>query len=149
MKKYTIETAVGVFVLAGLLCVTYLTVKLGKMEILGGDHYPVLARFADVTGLGEGAYVEMAGVRVGKVAAIGLDPHDNAAIVKMLIQNGVRLTDDAIVSVKTSGLIGDKYVKISPGGSDVVVAPGGMLLETESAVDLTDLIGKYVFGGVK
>ncbi|NMC48127.1 MAG: outer membrane lipid asymmetry maintenance protein MlaD [Desulfovibrio sp.] len=149
MKKYTIETAVGIFVFIGLLCVTYLTVKLGKMEVFGDDHYPVLARFTDVTGLGEGAYVEMAGVRVGKVGSIGLDPKDNTAVVKLLIQNGVRLTDDAIVSVKTSGLIGDKYIKISPGGSEVVVAPGGMLLETESAVDLTDLIGKYVFGGVK
>ncbi|MDQ7832081.1 MAG: outer membrane lipid asymmetry maintenance protein MlaD [Desulfovibrionaceae bacterium] len=149
MKKYSIETAVGVFVLAGLLCVAYLTVKLGKMEIFGGDTYTVYARFNDVTGLGNGAFVEMAGVRVGKVSSIGLHPEDNTAVVELRIQNDVRLTDDAIASIKTSGLIGDKYVKISPGGSGVMVNPGGMLLETESSVDLTDLIGKYVFGGVK
>jgi phospholipid/cholesterol/gamma-HCH transport system substrate-binding protein len=149
MKKYSIETAVGVFVLAGLLCVAYLTVKLGKMEIFGGDTYTVYARFNDVTGLGNGAFVEMAGVRVGKVSSIGLHPEDNTAVVEFRIQNDVRLTDDAIASIKTSGLIGDKYVKISPGGSGVIVNPGGMLLETESSVDLTDLIGKYVFGGVK
>jgi phospholipid/cholesterol/gamma-HCH transport system substrate-binding protein len=149
MKKYTIETAVGIFVLAGLLCVTYLTVKLGKMEIFGGDDYHVYARFNDVTGLGTGAFVEMAGVRVGKVASIGLAPDDNIAVVELRIQKDVRLTDDAIVSIKTSGLIGDKYVKISPGGSGIFVQPGGMLVETESSVDLTDLIGKYVFGGVK
>jgi len=149
MKKYSIETAVGLFVLAGLLCVTYLTVKLGKMELFGGDAYQVYAKFSDVTGLGGGAFVEMAGVRVGKVASIGLDPADSTAVVEMRIDNGVRLTDDAIVSIKTSGLIGDKYVKVSPGGSGVYVQPGGMLLETEASVDLTDLIGKYVFGGVK
>ena len=149
MKKYSIETAVGVFVLAGLLCVTYLTVKLGKMELFGSDTYQVFARFTDVTGLGDGAFVEMAGVRVGKVASIGLNAADNTAVVEMRIDNAVRLTDDAIVSIKTSGLIGDKYVKISPGGSGVFVPPGGMLVETEASVDLTDLIGKYVFGGVK
>ena len=149
MKKYTVETAVGVFVLVGLLCVTYLTVKLGKMELFGGDDYHVYARFNDVTGLGTGAFVEMAGVRVGKVASIRLDPGDHAAVVELRIQNGIKLTDDAIVSIKTSGLIGDKYVKISPGGSGVFVGPGDMLVETESSVDLTDLIGKYVFGGVK
>lgn len=143
------ETAVGLFVLAGLVCVTYLTVKLGKMELFGGDTYQVNARFTDVTGLGAGAFVEMAGVRIGKVSGIRLDPADNAAVVELRIDNGVRLTDDAIVSIKTSGLIGDKYVKISPGGSGVYVQAGGMLLETEASVDLTDLIGKYVFGGVK
>ena len=149
MKKYAMETTVGIFVLAGLLCVAYLTVKLGKLEVIGGNDYPVVARFKDVTGLKSGAYVEMAGVRIGRVAAIALDPKDNTALVTLNVQNGVHLTDDAIASIKTSGLIGDKYVKISPGGSDQTLGPGGMLMDTESSVDLGDLIGKYVFGGVK
>lgn len=149
MKTYSMETLVGLFVLIGLLCVGYLTIKLGKLDIGGGDTYAVSARFRDVTGLRDGAYVEMAGVRVGKVEAIALDSRDNAAVVTLRIQNGVVLTDDTIVSIKTSGLIGDKFVKISPGGSDVIVGPGGALVETESSVDLGDLIGKYVFGGVK
>ncbi len=149
MKKYALETTVGIFVLAGLLCVAYLTVKLGKLEVLGGDTYPIQARFKDVTGLKNGAYVEMAGVRIGRVSAISLDPGGNAAVVTIAVQNGVRLTDDSIASIKTSGLIGDKFVKISPGGSEDILKAGGMITETESSVDLGDLIGKYVFGGVK
>lgn len=149
MKKYTMETTVGVFVLAGLLCVAYLTIKLGKLEVIGGDDYSVVARFKDVTGLKSGAYVEMAGVRIGRVSAISLDPEDNTALVTLNVRKDVPLTDDTIASIKTSGLIGDKYVKISPGGSDQRLAPGGMITDTESSVDLGDLIGKYVFGGVK
>lgn len=149
MKKYAMETSVGIFVLAGLLCVAYLTVKLGKLEIVGGNSYPVTARFKDVTGLKSGAAVEMAGVRIGRVGGITLDPKDTMAMVTLDIQKGVRLTDDSIASIKTSGLIGDKFVKLSPGGSDDVLGPGGLIVETESSVDLGDLIGKYVFGGVK
>lgn len=149
MKKYAMETAVGVFVLAGLLCVAYLTVKLGKLEVVGGDTYALKARFKDVTGLKNGAYVEMAGVRIGRVSSIVLDTATNMPVVTMEIENGVKLTDDAIASVKTSGLIGDKYIKVSPGGSEDVLPPGGMIVDTESSVELGDLIGKYVFGGVK
>lgn len=149
MKKYALETTVGIFVLAGLLCVAYLTVKLGKLEILGGNTYAVQAKFKDVTGLRTGAYVEMAGVRIGRVAGIALDAKDSSPVVTLDIDKGVKLTDDAIASIKTSGLIGDKFVKVSPGGSDTILGPGGMIVETESSVDLGDLIGKYVFGGVK
>ena len=149
MKKYALETTVGMFVLIGLVCVAYLTIKLGKLEIVGGDTYAIKARFKDVTGLKSGAYVEMAGVRIGRVTGIALDPKDNSAMVTLRIQRGVRLSDDTIASIKTSGLIGDKFVKVSPGGSDDALKPGGMIVETESSVDLGDLIGKYVFGGVK
>ena len=149
MKKYSLETTVGVFVLAGLLCVAYLTVKLGKLDVLGGDSYVIKAKFKDVTGLKSGASVEMAGVRIGRVAGIALDPKDSSPLVTLDIDKGVTLTDDAIASIKTSGLIGDKFVKVSPGGSDKTLGPGGLIVETESSVDLGDLIGKYVFGGVK
>jgi phospholipid/cholesterol/gamma-HCH transport system substrate-binding protein len=148
MKKYSMETAVGLFVLAGLLCVGYLTIKLGKLEVIGGATYVVKARFTDVTGLKERANVELAGVRVGQVDAIALSP-DGTALVSLKLDDSVHLTDDAIASIKTSGLIGDKFVKLSPGGSGKPIGPGGLLTETESAVDLGDLIGKYVFGGVK
>ena len=148
MQNRTMELAVGLFVLAGLLCTAYLTVRLGKLEAFGGDSYPVKARFIDVTGLKAGASVEVAGVRVGRVDTIALSP-DKHAIVTMHIDNGLRLTDDAIVSVKASGLIGDKFLKITPGGAGEAVTGGTLLTETESSVDLQDLIGKYVFGGVK
>ena len=148
MKKASIETAVGLFVLIGILCVGYLTVKLGKMEILGKDYYSVDAQFDSVTGLKVGANVEMAGVPIGKVEAIALDPERQVARVRLKIQSSVVLTDDTIASVKTAGMIGDKYIKLSPGGSDLILKSGDTIIETESALDLEELISKYVFGGL-
>ncbi|MCB2168279.1 MAG: outer membrane lipid asymmetry maintenance protein MlaD [Deltaproteobacteria bacterium] len=148
MKKASIETAVGLFVLIGILCVGYLTVKLGKMEILGKDYYSVDAQFDSVTGLKVGANVEMAGVPIGQVEAIALDPERQVARVRLKIQSSVVLTDDTIASVKTAGMIGDKYIKLSPGGSDLILKSGDTIIETESALDLEELISKYVFGGL-
>jgi phospholipid/cholesterol/gamma-HCH transport system substrate-binding protein len=148
MKKASIETAVGLFVLIGILCVGYLTVKLGKMEILGKDYYSVNAQFDSVTGLKAGANVEMAGVPIGKVEAIALDSERQVARVRLKIQRSVVLTDDTIASVKTAGMIGDKYIKLSPGGSDLILKAGDTIIETESALDLEELISKYVFGGL-
>jgi phospholipid/cholesterol/gamma-HCH transport system substrate-binding protein len=90
----------------------------------------------------------MAGVQIGKVDSISLDKEEMAAVVKMKIQKGVVLTDDVIASIKTAGLIGDKYIKLSPGGSDEILNSGDTIIETESAIDLEELISKYVFGGV-
>ena len=149
MKKASIEVAVGIFMLIGMLCVGYLSVRLGEMEWGGDKYYPLLARFQSVSGLIAGAHVELAGVRVGKVDSIALDPKTQAAVVKLNIQKSVVLSDDVIASIKTAGLIGDKYLQLSPGGSDRVLKAGDMITETESAVDLEALISKYVFGGVK
>ena len=148
MKKGTVETAVGIFFVIGILCVGYLTIKLGKMEWIGGNFYPVNARFQSVSGLKEGAEVVISGVVIGKVDKISLDYGRMEALVGMKIMREVQLTDDVIASVKTSGLIGDKYIRMSPGGSDEIIPPGGMIIETESPIDIEDLIGKYVFGGV-
>ncbi len=148
MNRPSIEIAVGIFVLLGIICVGYLTIRLGKMEWLGDDGYAVYAHFQSVSGLNAGAYVEMAGVQIGQVGSISLNKEEKVAIVKMKIQKGMVLSDDVIASVKTSGLIGDKYIKLSPGGSDQTLGPGDTILETESAIDLEELISKYVFGGV-
>ena len=148
MGRSSLEMAVGVFVLAGLICVGYLTVRLGKMELFGDDYYSVNARFHSISGLKPDAAVEIAGVQVGQVGSIELDPDEQVAIVKIKIQKDVILTDDVIASVKTSGLIGDKYIKLSPGGSEIILKPGDTIIETESAIDLEELISKYVFGGV-
>lgn len=148
MNRSSIEIAVGIFVLLGIICVGYLTIRLGKMEWLGDDSYAVYAHFQSVSGLNAGAYVEMAGVQIGQVGSISLNKEEKVAIVKMKIQKGMVLSDDVIASVKTSGLIGDKYIKLSPGGSDQTLGPGDTILETESAIDLEELISKYVFGGV-
>ena len=149
MKKTSIEAAVGIFMLIGIVCVGYLSIRLGKMEWGGDRFYPVFARFQSVSGLIDGAHVELAGVHVGRVDSIELDPKRQVAVVELKIQKGVMLSDDVIASVKTSGLIGDKYLQLAPGSSDTVLKPGGMITETESAVDIEALISKYVFGGVK
>jgi phospholipid/cholesterol/gamma-HCH transport system substrate-binding protein len=149
MKKGSVETIVGIFVLVGLLCVGYLTVKLGKLEVLGGDYYTLKARFASVAGLKTGASVEMLGIQIGRVEGVTMDQENQVALLEMKIQAHVKIYDDAIASIKTSGLIGDKYIKIDSGGSDVLLEPGETIIETEPPVDIIELISKYIFGGVK
>jgi len=147
MKKYSLEFSVGVFVLVGLACLGYLTIKLGKMEIFGGDNYTVTARFTSVSGLKPNANIEIAGVQVGKVTGIHLDS-DYMARVTMQIRKNIALSDDSIAAIKTSGIIGDKFISISVGGSNRYIAHGGEIEETQSAIDIEDLISKYVFGGM-
>ncbi|MBT8342448.1 MAG: outer membrane lipid asymmetry maintenance protein MlaD [Desulfatitalea sp.] len=149
MKHGKIETAVGIFVLIGILCSGYLAVRLGRMELLGGDFYRLDAMFNSVSGLKKGAIVEISGVAVGRVAGISLDPSSQMARVALEVKNGVSLHDDAIASVKTSGLIGDKYVSISPGGSANDLKSGDTIIDTESPLDIEALIGKYMVGSVK
>ncbi len=148
MKKTTIDTCVGIFVLIGITCVGYLTVKLGQMDWIGQNHYSIFANFDSITGLRKGSQIEMAGVQIGHIADISLDLEKQIAVVEMKIQNEVVLTDDVIASVKTAGLIGDKYIKLSSGGSDEILKPGDLITETESALDLEEMVSKYVFGGV-
>jgi phospholipid/cholesterol/gamma-HCH transport system substrate-binding protein len=148
MKKTTIDTCVGIFVLIGIACVGYLTVKLGQMDWIGQNHYSIFANFDSITGLRKGGQIEMAGVQIGHIADISLDLEKQIAVVEMKIQNEVVLTDDVIASVKTAGLIGDKYIKLSLGGSDEILKPGDLITETESALDLEEMVSKYVFGGV-
>ena len=145
------ETAVGLFVLFGLVCVAYLTIKLGKMEVFNQQGFELSANFDSVSGLRVGADIEMARVPVGRVVSIGLDPDPvrNQAVVRLRLDKDLKLSDDSIASIRTSGLIGDKYVSLSRGGSEHVLAAGDTITETESAVDLGSLIGKYAFGGVK
>lgn len=150
MSKYR-ETAVGIFVLVGLLCVAYLTIKLGRMEFFSDEGFNLSARFDSASGLRAGADVELAGVPVGRVVAIRLDPNPltSQAIVDMKLNTNLHLSEDSIASIKTSGLIGDKYISLSRGGSDEELAAGATMTETESPMDLESLIAKYAFGGVK
>jgi phospholipid/cholesterol/gamma-HCH transport system substrate-binding protein len=148
MRKSSIEMAVGIFMLIGIACVGYLTIQLGKMQWIGDDFYALEARFKSAAGLKAGSQVEIAGVQVGQVDSIRFDPDRQMARVRLKIQKNIVLTDDVIASVKTSGLIGDRYIKLTPGGSDMVLKPGDQITETESAIDFEELISKYVFGGV-
>lgn len=135
----------------GLLCVGYLTVKLGRMEFFSSEGFNLSARFDSASGLRPGADVELAGVPVGRVTAIRLDPNplSSQAIVDMQLETNLHLSEDSIASIKTSGLIGDKYISLSRGGSDEELAAGATMTETESPMDLESLIAKYAFGGVK
>ncbi len=147
MKKFDLELAVGFFLLVGIVCLGYISVKLGKLEVIGGEYYTVYAEFAKAGGIKAGSSVEIAGVEVGKVKSIRLDK-DYQALVGLQINSRVRLQEDVIASIKTKGLIGENYVQITPGGSDRIIADGGKIRETESAVDLEELLSKYVFGKV-
>jgi phospholipid/cholesterol/gamma-HCH transport system substrate-binding protein len=106
----------------------------------------VSADFPTVGGLKAGSTIEIAGVEVGRVDRILLQ--DYQAHVIMVIQPGVKLQDDSIASIKTKGLIGERYVRISPGGSDKIIPPNGRIREVEPPVDIEELLSKYIFGKV-
>ena len=148
MRNKSADVLAGIFVIIGLVCMGYLAIKMGKMEVLGNDGYTVYARFTSIAGLRAGADIEIAGVRVGRVTSIGLDQKRDMAMVSLHINNGVELYDDALASVRTSGLIGDKYILLSPGGSGDPLKDGDEVSDTESALDLESMIGKFIFGKV-
>lgn len=149
MKKYSLESFVGIFVVIGLLCVAYMTVKLGKVSLFGDDYYPLYARFGSVSGLRVGNPVEIEGIEVGQVEQLTIDQGKQVAVVELKIKKGITVYDDAIASIRTSGLIGDKFVKIEPGGAGDILKPGGRIAETTSPIDIEDLISKYAFGDIK
>jgi phospholipid/cholesterol/gamma-HCH transport system substrate-binding protein len=149
MKKYPMETAVGIFVLIGLIGIGYMTVKLGKVSFLATDTYPLFARFASASGLRVGSTVEVYGLEVGSVKGLSIDNERQMAVVEMTVNKKIKVYDDASVAIKTAGLIGDRYVKIDPGGSGEVLKPGSFIIQTSVPTDIEDLIGKYAFGDVK
>jgi len=146
MKKFDLELAVGLFIIAGIVCLGYLSVKLGKLEIMGERGYEIYGVFSNIGGLKVGAAVEIAGVTVGRVKTIRLDSYQ--ARVAMNLPTDLKIQEDAIASVKTRGLIGEKYVDITPGGSEKNIEPGGRIRETQPAVDIEELISKFVFGKI-
>ena len=146
MEHTKLELIVGVFVVVGIACLSYLSIKLGKLEVIGGDFYEVRAQFDSASGLKTGATIEIAGVEVGRVKGIALDK--DRAVVTLAIGNGVNLYSDTIASVKTRGIIGEKYLALSPGGGGDPLKAGDMIRDTESGVDLEELVSQYVHGKV-
>jgi phospholipid/cholesterol/gamma-HCH transport system substrate-binding protein len=116
--------------------------------MIGGETYPIEARFANAGGLHTGSSVLLAGVTVGRVEAVAMDPKDYSAIVTMKVSSRLKLPTDSMASIKTSGLIGDKFISLSPGADEAVLKPGERITLTESAVDLESLIGKMAFGSL-
>lgn len=136
---------VGLLMLAGLAALAFLALALGNVSAPFMRHYELSARFASSAGLRVGAHVEIAGVRVGQVTAIDLDPRAFDAVVRMRLADGIELPSDAIASIRTAGLIGEKYVKITPGGADDRLPPGAEIIDTESSISIEELISKYIF----
>ena len=144
--RLNLELVVGVFMVVGILCLGYLSIKLGKLDVLGRRGYELFAVFSDIGGLRNGAPVVIAGVDIGRVESIGLEDYE--ARVVLQINPGLQMHEDAIVSIKTRGLIGEQYVQISVGAADEIIKPGGRIRRTESAVDIEALISKYAFGNL-
>ena len=149
MKKYSVETTVGIFLVCGLLLLGYMTVKLGHVTLWGDETYSLFARFTSVTGLRSGSPVYMLGIEIGRVERLVMDQKEQRAVVEMRIRKGVTIYDDAIASIKMEGLIGDQHLSIDPGGGGTPLADGGTITETQPPLDITGIIGKYAFGDVK
>lgn len=143
------EFYVGLFVIIGLACTAYLVFTLGGAGIFKEEKYPLYAYFTSVSGLTGGASVEMAGVPIGRVESVKLDTERMLAKVKLSIHSRIELSEDVIASVKTSGIIGDKYIDLSPGGSENLLKPGEIIYNTEAAIDLESLVRKYIFNTKK
>lgn len=148
MKHSKLELMTGLFVLLGLAAFAYLTIKLGTGSLIGGSTYTVESRFANAGGIHPGCSVLLSGVTVGRVEDVRMDPSDYSAIVTLRLTSLLKLPSDSMASVKTSGLIGDKFIALSPGAEESFLKAGERITLTESAVDLESLIGKMAFGSV-
>jgi phospholipid/cholesterol/gamma-HCH transport system substrate-binding protein len=147
MEKIKLELIVGVFVVIGVVCLGYLSIKLGKLEIVGGNQYEVEADFDSASGIKAGATVEIAGVEVGRVRTIKLN--EDRAMVVLSIHDNVKLYADTIASIKTRGIIGEKFMALSPGGGGEPLKAGGKIRDTESGIDLEELVSQFIHGNVK
>lgn len=148
MKKTRIEVVVGLFILAGFMALVYLAFNLGEVSILSaGKRYTVQAEFVNVAGIKKGASVQVAGVDVGEVTELSLV--DQYANLTLRIDNDVKIPRDSIASVKSQGIIGDKFIQISLGGDEEMLAEGDVIVDTESSVDIESLISKFAFGSAK
>jgi phospholipid/cholesterol/gamma-HCH transport system substrate-binding protein len=149
MKQNTLESAVGLFMLIGFGALVYLALQLGEVPFLRqGTTYVITAEFDNVAGIKKGASVQVAGVTVGEVAAIALSDNE-AALLSLRIKNTVKVPKDSIASVKSQGIIGDKYIQLNLGGDEELFKAGDMIVETESSVDIESLISKFAFGSAK
>ena len=143
-KQHT-EILVGIFLLIGIIAITFLALRIGDFQLLNNQQYIIKAEFTSASGLKKGAHVEIAGVSVGKVTNIIFNPETYLAEVHIAIEDSIQVPDDSIASIRTSGIIGDKFLKISPGGSDNIIEPNMIILETEPSINLEELISKYIF----
>jgi len=144
-----LELFVGLFMVLGFLAFGYLALQLGEVSFLStGKTYVIDAEFDNISGVKKGAVVQIAGVVVGQVKRTWLG-EDELAHVALQLDKDVKVPVDSMASVKSQGIIGDKYIQLSLGGDEKLLKEGDVLTETESAVDLEALISKFAFGSVK
>lgn len=146
MKKVYLELTVGLFLTIGIGCLAWLSIKVARNEFFARQGYEVQATFNNGSGVRRGTSVVIAGVEIGRVESVGLEDYE--AKIRMLIQQGIVLQSDTIASIKTKGLIGEKYIELTPGASEKLIKPGGIIRETQPPMDLEGLIGKYIQGSV-
>ena len=146
MKRYRMETVVGLFVMIGLICLGYMAVKLGNVSLFSGDRMELFARFSSVTGLRVNSPINVFGIEVGVVSDLSIDQDRQMALAKLKLRKDIHIYDDASAVIKTAGLIGDKYIEIDPGGAGHLLKSGDWILQTSSPPDISDIIGKYAFG---
>lgn len=145
-RKYDVELMVGIFVLLGVMALGFLSIKLGKFDVIGKAGYTVYAEFTNAGGIKPGDNVEIAGVEIGKVKSVHLVNY--AAKAELWINKSVNLQEDVIATIKTKGLIGEKFIQVTPGGSERLLADGGRIRDTQAAIDIEEIVSKYVFGKV-
>lgn len=149
MKNNSIEMFVGLFMLIGFGAFVYLALQLGEVSFLTDNKtYVIEAEFDNVSGVKKGASVQVAGVVVGEVSAIKLG-EDDVALLSLKVDKAVELPTDSMASVKSQGIIGDKYIQLSPGGDEELFKPGELIRDTESSLDIESLISKFAFGSAK
>ena len=144
MKKISVEFIVGLFLIIGLSAVIYLSVVISGVSGFNSNGYRLMAKFENSSGLKRGASIEIAGVKVGEVDTITLDPESQESKIWLAIDNGVEIQDDAVASIRTAGIIGDKFIKISTGGGDILI-DGDEIIETEPSISIEELVSKYMF----
>ncbi len=149
MNQKRIEFSVGIFILIGIAAILYLAIQIGSSRFLGSDARVIDARFTNVGGLNEGSNVMIAGVKVGVVGDITLDTENLVAMVQLKLHTDLTIYDDAIASIKTNGLIGDKYIALDPGGGGFELEEGEPIVDTESALDKESLISRFAFGSLE
>jgi phospholipid/cholesterol/gamma-HCH transport system substrate-binding protein len=147
MKSTWLEFVVGLFLAIGVLCLAYLSIGIARNEFFNAGGYEITAVFSNCSGLRRGSSVMIAGVEVGRVKEIQLQDYE--AKVALIINSRVVLQKDTIASIKTKGLIGEKYIELTPGGADEKIAPGGLIHDTEPAMDIEGLIAKFVHGNLE
>lgn len=145
MKNIGLDFIVGLFVILGAALLLYMSVSIGGASLSGAGQYTLIARFESTSGLKEGAFVEAAGVRVGQAKSITFDAEAYEAVVEIVLDDSVQVPDDSIASIRTAGIIGDRFIKISPGGSDLYLENGEEIIETEPSISLEELVSKYMF----